>query len=84
MIGPMKKAAWMRVMTRAIAVPAKRSRTMAWDSVRGPAAASPQAKRLAYSTGSDGASAATSAAPPYSTRLVSSTRLRPTVSEMGP
>ena len=46
-IGAMKKTVWMSVITRAMAVPAKRSRTTACATVRDPAAATPHTNRLA-------------------------------------
>ena len=46
-MGARKKAVWTSVITRAMAVPSKRSRTMACVRVREPADANPHTKRLA-------------------------------------
>ena len=83
-IGAMKKTVWMSVITRAMAVPAKRSRTIACVKTRGPAAANPHTNRAVYRTPSDGASAAASAAAAYISKPPASVGLRPAASAMGP
>ena len=82
--GVKKNTAWIRAITRAMASPAKRSRTMAWASDRGPAAASPHTNRLAKSMVSDADRAADRAEAAYRARAPSSTGLRPRASARGP